>query len=229
MGCDRALPICRQCLLTNRVCSGAVQGALIIEQTAKVTSRYRQDPLQSRRRTDTLIHQPSPSAIVSLAFVSEFISFITSLADAPSRPGWLRQLGGMLQDERGSALDHALQAAAFAYYGVESNNQGAAIESCRMYVEALSRQSRAISQQSNAPRRSIIYTSVILSLFEAVRSSSIAAYAAHLTAARKMLDLAGWEQTEDVLLAQVAVHVHYQTVRMPRNLKPVARADHGPS
>ena len=216
VGCDRTLPVCPQCLLTNRVCSGAVQGALIVEQTRKVTSRYRQDPLCSRNRDITVNQQPSPRALLSMAFVSAFISNVTSLTDAPSRPGWLCQLRDIPQDERGSALDLALEAVAFAYCGVESKNHAVVMESYRMYGEALSRQSRGTSRQSEAPSPTLIYTSVILSLFEAEWSTSIAAYAVHLTAARKMLDSAGWEQSQNELLRQVVMHVQYQTGRILR-------------
>ena len=216
VGCDRTLPFCRQCLLTNRVCSGAMEGAIMIDQTAKTIFRYRQKSVHLGSRSSAMTFQPSSNPIVSLALVSNFISFVTSLTDVASRPGFLQRLGALPVDDKGPALDLAMQAAAWAYCGVESRNHAAVMESCRIYGEALSLHSAAISQRSYSSDPSLIYTSVILSLFEAVWSTNIAAYGTHLAAARNMLGSVGREHSQNQLLKQIAMHVQYQTVRILR-------------
>ncbi|KAI0120726.1 hypothetical protein BJ170DRAFT_161838 [Xylariales sp. AK1849] len=214
IGCDGALPSCRQCLVTNRPCSGPVQGPIFIDQTGGVTSRYSRSPMHSQIHIQPMIRQPSPRGIYSLAFVSAFVSSVTAKTASPSRSAWLCQLEGIPKNERGPALDLSLQAVALAYCGAESRNHGAAMESRRLYGEAIAHHSKALSQGFEALGPAMLYTSIILSLFERIWSTSAAAYAIHLTAARKMLDLADWEVTQNEILRQVAMLVQNQTLFM---------------
>ncbi|KAH8814805.1 hypothetical protein F5884DRAFT_151676 [Xylogone sp. PMI_703] len=212
IGCDGTLPSCRQCLLTNRTCSGPVQGTIIINQTEEVTSRYsRRSQTQS---IFTVFSRPTLTPIFSQAFISEFLLFLTSTPDTPARPTWLRLLGDIPGDEKGSSLDLSLQALATAYCGVAAKNHSAVMEACRIYGEALSQHSKDISQRSKVPMTVIIYTSVVLSLFEAVWPTNLAAYAIHLNAARKMLAMADNDLAQNKLLRKVAVHVQYQALFM---------------
>ncbi|KAH8700253.1 hypothetical protein BGW36DRAFT_425082 [Talaromyces proteolyticus] len=214
IGCDGALPSCRQCLLTNRQCSGPLQGTIIIDQTASVKTRYRKAPFGSDKKNVSMMHQPSYGKIWSLAFASEIFSMITSTTDRPTRPAWLRRLSDVPLNERGLALDLSLQALAIAYYGATSSNSLVVQHAWLIYGKALSGQSKAVSYRSDASSATIIYTSVIMSLFEAVCSTDVAAYAAHLAATRKMLALASSQLAQNELLRQVALHVQYQTLLM---------------
>lgn len=215
IGCDGALPSCRQCVITNRRCSGPVQGQIFVDQTRSVTSRYGHNSIFSEIRTYPVVRQPSPTSILSLGLVSNFISFATSVVDTPTRVAWLLRLGELSQHERGSALDISMQAIATACYGFQSKNQAAVIQSLSLYGEAMGRHRRELSEHSEDPGPDIMYASVILSLFEVVNSTNSTAYATHLTAAWKMIDSTCWKFNQNELLSQVAVHVQYQTVRAP--------------
>lgn len=213
IGCDGALPSCRQCLITNRSCSGPVQGTIIIDQTDSVALRYRRARLEPHRAPAPITQQPSSRAIFSQAFIAQFLAFMTSIPEMPHKPTWLRQFGDIPTDEKGSPLDLALQAVATAYCGVVAKNHSAVMEACRMYGDALYRHSKAISRGSGPSDAVTIYTSVVLSLFEAVWPTNMGSYAIHLNAARKMLAAVDYTLGQNELLREVAVHVQYQTVR----------------
>lgn len=217
IGCDGTLPSCRQCLLTNRVCSGPTQGSIIINQTEHVASRYNRNRGPSQHRPPSrasIIPQPSPKTILSLAFISEFTSYASSAIEELSGYTWLLQLSNLSHSERTPALDLSLQATATAYCGMAARNRSVVIEATRMYGEAISHHARAISHVSKTPTRTLIYTSVILSIFETVCATNGSAYSAHLEAARRMLTSSTADVAQNQLLRQIAVHVHNQTVRV---------------
>lgn len=212
IGCDGALPSCRQCLVTNRLCSGPVQGTIIINQTENVKSRYSSTNPKNNSLIARILPQPSSARRAWLG--PEIYAHMTSAIDVPSRPAWLRQLSELPLAARGPALDVALQALAAAYHGVMSNDDSVMLEAWRMYGIALSRQSKAItsSHRSKKQNPAVLYTSVIFSLFETICCTNYAAYATHLAAARKMLALARTELGQDEMFERVAMHVQYQTV-----------------
>jgi hypothetical protein len=212
IGCDGALPSCRQCLVTNRLCSGPVQGTIIIDQTENVKSRY--STMSGKNSIARIVPQPSARrAWLGAVTAPGIFAYVTSAIDVPSRPAWLRQLSEIPLAARGSALDVALEAFAAAYHGVMSNDGSIMLEAWRMYGDALSRQSKAItSHRSEKQSPAVLYTSVIFSLFETICCTNYAAYAAHLAAARKMLALTRSELGQDEVFERVAMHVQYQTV-----------------
>lgn len=212
VGCDGALPSCSQCLRTSRHCPGPLQGSIIIDQTAHVKSRYSNENA-TNSRAYILVSQPYAARGDWLAVSApQMYAYVTSAIDVPSRPAWLFQLSELPRDALGPGLDVALQAVAAAYHGVLSNDNSAMLDARRMYGDALSRQSKAISRRWEKPSPAVLYTSVIFSLFESICCTNYAAYATHLAAARKMLALARFELGEDEMLARVAMHVQYQTV-----------------
>ncbi|KAH8664655.1 hypothetical protein BX600DRAFT_550647 [Xylariales sp. PMI_506] len=207
--CDGALPSCGQCVLANQPCSGPLQGSIFIDQTAHVTSTQRKKRLESESYT-TLSKAPSHRAIFSAAFMSEFLSYITSITESTIRPAWLVQLQDIPEQEKGPVLDLSLQAAATAYCGVEAKNPTVLWEGCRMYGEALMRQSKIVSQHKGEHSMALILTSVVLSLFEAIWSTNATAYSLHLSAALAMSASAGEYVLENELLMKVAMHIQYQ-------------------
>lgn len=213
IGCDATLPCCRQCLLTNRSCSGPIRGAIILDQTGIVTARHRRTSTPPNQgETPAMGAQPSPRAFISLAFVSHFIYFITAGDGGASKRTWLHALGDVSRGENGPALDLALQAAATAFCGVISKNYTVLVEACQLYGKALSRYIGAMSQRSEAPITSKICISALLSLYEAIWPTNSSAYIVHLAACWKILASAGSEPEDIAVLKQVATHVQYQTV-----------------
>lgn len=209
LGCDGNLPSCLRCIQNNIPCSGPLQGPIIIDQTKQIASRFARERPMSR--------QPSPRAIESLAYVAGFISNATAIIDAPLRSTpWLRRLGVAYLEEESSPLSLSFEAIAIAYCGSSIKNHSAVMEGCRLYGEAMIQHAKTISQQSSsAPSPAMIYTSVLLSLFEAVWTTESAAYTTHLAAAQEMIASVEWGSTgEYEMLRQIALHVQLQTVSL---------------
>ncbi|KAF5012097.1 hypothetical protein FDECE_1814 [Fusarium decemcellulare] len=211
IGCDGGLPECRQCLITNRQCSGPLQGAFIIDQTDHVVSRN-QPPRPARE--SPLVPQPSSQSMSAHVFISEFVSFITARNEEARRRSWLTELQqGSVVDE-GEALDLSMQATALAYCGAGSKNPAAVREACNIYGRALTKHSRSIAHKPTLQRAASLCTCVMLSLFEAVWSTSSVAYGMHLRAAQEMLALgppAPGLGHEEVIF-QLGQHVYCQTL-----------------
>lgn len=210
--------MCQRCRKHNLKCTGPVQGPIIINQTSNVTSRYGKTKPSTKSRAVALLGQPSHKAIISRAFLSEFITSVTSIADTPTKPAWLTQLDDIPRDQRDPVLDLALQATATAYCAVQERNFPVIQDACRMYGEALSEHSKSIFRLSEGPTTAVICTSVVLSLFEAIWPTAYDTYCIHLTAARGMLAvlvprLSQSDVSHTRLLRQVYTHVLYQSVR----------------
>ncbi|KAH6898074.1 hypothetical protein B0T10DRAFT_99717 [Thelonectria olida] len=216
IGCDGGAPCCRQCQVTNRQCSGPLQGAVIINQTKRIVSRHqRPRPDVAVRRECLLTPQPSHQSIFAHAFIAEFVSFITARNEQARRQSWLTEIQrGSIVDE-GLAIDLSMQATALAYCGAASNNPAAVREACRIYGTALSKHSRSIAHDSTSLRAASLYTCVMLSLFEAICSTSSVAYGTHLRAAQKMLALVPREDGPGLhaqVISQLGQHVQCQTL-----------------
>ncbi|KAI5455939.1 hypothetical protein BGZ63DRAFT_397598 [Mariannaea sp. PMI_226] len=213
IGCDAALPTCRQCLLGNRWCSGPIQGPIILDETRAVMTRHQGTSKPSTRsKTLAMSSQPSPKVFISMALVSHFVYFIATRNQGPSNRPWLHELGDVSRGEARPTLDLALQAAATAFCGVNSKNYTVLMEACQLYGQALSRYISAMSRPSEEPTVSKICTSALLSLFEAIWPTNSVSYFVHLTACWKMLASMGTEPEHIAILRQVAVHVQHQSL-----------------
>lgn len=220
IGCDGMLPSCRQCLITNRTCSGPLQGAIIINQTQAVASRCRQASVPRPGHHVRIARQPDTSSISALVFVSEFVSFITARNAQLRNKSWLSEIQRGSVRDSGLALDLSMQATALAYCGMVSKNPAAVRQACNLYGTVLPQHSRAISGHAGPPQAAAISTSVILSFFEAMCSTNSKAYATHLNAARKMLHLAQKDPDEHGVLSELAKHVQCQSVSRPQRVDP---------
>lgn len=213
IGCDGGQPSCLQCLITNRSCSGAIQGPIILDQTSLVTARYQKALARSRRNVSvTIVKQPSSQAFTSLGFISQFVSFISSNRQGPSKRPWLYALEIVSSGESGSILEAALRAAATAYCGVMFQSYTLVLEASRLYGEALSRYVKILSGRSGVTVTFKMCTTVLLSLYEAIWSTNPPAYFVHLEACWKMLASADLKSEDIAVLRGVAAHVIYQTV-----------------
>ncbi|KAJ4328857.1 hypothetical protein N0V84_000644 [Fusarium piperis] len=205
IGCDGELPVCRQCRITNRQCSGPLQGALVINQTDRVISKNRPER--------EMIHQPSSQSMFAHAFISEFISFITARKQA-RRQSWLAELQSGSMAEQGPALELSMQATALAYCGTVSGNPAAVREACNIYGRALTKHSRSLAHDLSSPKAASLGTCVMLSFFEAICSTNPVAYGTHLQAAKKMLALmpcvAGHK--DELVIWQLGQHVQSQSL-----------------
>lgn len=214
IGCDGGLPSCRQCLITNRQCSGPRLGVLIIDQTEHVVAKNRPRPRLTRNQ-DLSIYRPSDQSIFAHAFINEFVSFITARNEYARRQSWLTELQrGSIVDE-GTALELSMQATALAYCGAASNNLAAVREARDVYGRALANHSKSIAHDLTSRRAASLCTCVMLSMFEAICSTNPLAYGTHLRAAQKMLMLIPQDagDVHSQVAQQLGQHVKCQTVR----------------
>ncbi|KAH8898788.1 hypothetical protein GQ53DRAFT_359899 [Thozetella sp. PMI_491] len=212
IGCDGGLPSCRQCIITNRACSGPVQHALIIDQTQAIAARHKPGATAVSRRPKVMTPQPSHAVFTSMGFISEFMTFLTPATDGPAGRPWLYGLDDIPQSQRGPALDVSLKATATVFCGIFAKNDVVVMEARQVYGHALSKQSTAISKTSGVPTVATICTTVILSLFETIWSTSTAAYAAHLLAARRMMSMADLRVSQHQLIRDLGVYTQCQTL-----------------
>ncbi|KAF4952439.1 hypothetical protein FSARC_12634 [Fusarium sarcochroum] len=214
IGCDGGSPSCRQCLITNRQCSGPLQGPVIIDQTQRTIARNSQRRKTLARSPPSIPYQPSAQAIFAHAFITEFVSFITARNEVARRSSWLTELQqGSIAGE-GPALELSMQATALAYCGAASGNPAVVREACNIYGRALTKHSASVAQGLGPQRAAALCTCVMLSLFEAVCSTSSMAYATHLRAAQRIVELARRETSleHSQVIWQLGQHVQCQTL-----------------
>lgn len=213
IGCDGGQPSCRQCIITNRSCSGPIQGPIILNQTRLVAARYQKPPARPRRDVlATILKQPSSQAFTSLGFISQFVSFISSNRQGPSKRPWLFALGIVSSGENDSILAAALRAAATVFCGVMFQSYTLVLEASRLYGEVLSRYVTVLSGGSSVTVTFKLCTTVLLSLYEAIWSTNAPAYFVHLEACWKMLASVDPKSEDIAVLRGVAAHVIHQTV-----------------
>jgi hypothetical protein len=213
IGCDRSVPACRQCHITNRTCSGPVQDIIIINQTGRFTQPHKKSVVErSQRQCYLPVTQPSSRDFSSIGYVAFFMSFLTPVTKAAQPRPWLYRFEEISQYEKGPVFDVALRAASTAFCGVASGNLTVIQDACRMYSNALVQLSHTIHSSFGVPDIAIFSTTVVLSLFETVWSTSSTAYAAHLRAARKMLGLASSSLADLRMIRDITTYIQYQTV-----------------
>ncbi|KAJ3546506.1 hypothetical protein NM208_g1973 [Fusarium decemcellulare] len=93
-------------------------------------------------------------------------------------------------------------------------NPAAVREACNIYGRALTKHSRSIAHNPTLQRAASLCTCVMLSLFEAVWSTSSVAYGMHLRAAQEMLALGPPEPGlgHEEVIFQLGQHVYCQTL-----------------
>ncbi|ORY17309.1 hypothetical protein BCR34DRAFT_456493, partial [Clohesyomyces aquaticus] len=157
--------------------------------------------------------QISQTAVVNEAFYGNFLSYFTSDGegkDIQNRRTWLHELPTLSTDGTNFPLTYALRATALAFCGIETANQALVQEAGKLYGEAL--HAHALLLQSNPKIVTVhmISTSVMLSLFEAMQSTTADAYRSHIYGAARMLEVTGPGQCQYGVLCQLFFHVRTQ-------------------
>lgn len=210
VGCDLGSPSCRQCIITNRTCSGPLKDVMIIDQTADVASRQKAHSVRQTRH----VTQPSSQGLVSLAYVEHFFCRLTPLTKAKAPQPWLLSVRNLPHGIKGPALDLAIEAAATVSCGVTNGHTAVVQQACQMYATVVAQHYQVLSHSEGVPTAAIFFTTVTLSLFESLYSTNITAFATHLRAARKMLGLAGPSLLQIPMVQDIAIYVQYQTVSL---------------
>ena len=218
IGCDGGIPSCRQCLITNRKCSGPLQGPIIIDQTQNIiTSQLRRREYQARS-TRAMVKQPPTTLLVAMNLISEFLSFITARDELSHSKSWLVEIqrGSLnsIDKTNPQALELAIQATALAYCGYSCRNTELVRYGREIYSHALTQHYETLSRgRGTSPTITIICTSMILSIFESMCSTNTNAYGTHLIAAKNMLPMIDDTVKQHQAFRQLEGHVHCQKVK----------------
>ncbi|KAF2715456.1 hypothetical protein K504DRAFT_457620 [Pleomassaria siparia CBS 279.74] len=231
MKCDATPPQCLMCIRTGRECPGIPEGPLFVDMTAKagvgMKRRSKNNPvIQEPARVnqtpqdyiiDNLLlpqmYQISHRAMVIEAFYAKFLAYFTSDGeryDLQNKKTWLHQLPQLAMDGSYTALTLAVQATASAYCGVETGNMSVVRDAWNTYGKALSMHARIIRSNPKVVTVHMISTSVMLSLLEAMSSTTSDAYREHISGAAKMLEATGPGECSQGVLCQLFFHIRTQ-------------------
>ncbi|KAF2727506.1 hypothetical protein EJ04DRAFT_451212 [Polyplosphaeria fusca] len=158
--------------------------------------------------------QMDQAPILTEAFYANFLTYFTQSGERTelqNRQTWMHQLPYLSSDGTNVALSLAVRATAFAYCGVEMANLALFQESCKVYGQALNAHSRMIRlNKGKQVTVHMISTSVILSIYEAMRTTTADAYREHLYGAARMLEETGPGQCLHGVLCQLFFHIRTQ-------------------
>jgi hypothetical protein len=224
--CDETLPHCNQCLKTNRLCPGPVQGAVIVDMTVATAKRakpgYRRDCTSdfSHNVLTTVPSTAAPSSFpptIELLF-GHFINFFCGKDVGLLRDSWMYQLAHLMPE---SLLTVRLssQAAALGYYAARSNDTRALSSACKIYGKALKTHRASLETLQNKVNNKtsltvdVVRATLMLSFCEALHSSGPTAYAEHIIGATKVLEMVGPDKCNAGSLNQLFFSLRPQTVR----------------
>ncbi|KAH7112957.1 hypothetical protein B0J11DRAFT_446629 [Dendryphion nanum] len=157
--------------------------------------------------------QIDQSHILNEAFYSNFLHYFTSdgeARDLQNRTTWLHQLPAMAVDGTDDCLALSLRATAAAYCATETCNISLFQTACNLYGQALRKHARSLNTRKKEVTAHTISTSVMLSLFEAMRATTRDAYRSHIQGAAKMFEETGPGYCMSGVLCQLFFHVRTQ-------------------
>ena len=160
-----------------------------------------------------MAQQISQRYLVTEAFYGKFLTYFTSDGegiDLGNRRTWLHQLPDLSTDGTNTALTLALQATASAYCGAETGNMSVVQEAWKLYGQALNSHARLLKNKKKEVTVHMVSTSVMLSIFEAMSSTTADAYREHISGAAKMLEVTGPGQCMQGVLCQLFFHIRTQ-------------------
>ncbi|KIY01221.1 uncharacterized protein Z520_02773 [Fonsecaea multimorphosa CBS 102226] len=207
--CDFTLPECQQCLRANQSCPGPHRGPIFVNQTQLISDQY----AAKASRLDAekcLTKHVSSELIDSEAFVGHFVSSCTSFGTGMTTRSWLSALNDVPEQNGRPAFSLALRATALAFCAQAEQNWSAAAKARSDYGRALALHAKTLAQKADLSMLSMLGTSIIMSFFEAVSTTTSHAYEEHLNAARKLLETAREQENYNAILDGIELHIQYQ-------------------
>ncbi len=153
-------------------------------------------------------------------FLRQFIATFFNPKANPTRPNiWVYELPSILSAAPSPALICSIRAASMALYGKQRGDAAMQLEACYWYDKGLESQrhenhetelqlARCGSAASKISEATIS-APILFSLFECLMTTSFAAWAQHITAAGKMLELRGPTMCQDGI-----IHHLFRSVRL---------------
>jgi hypothetical protein len=225
--CDATLPQCLMCVRFGRKCQGLDDGPLMVDMNARapygMQKRIKKCSGESSPRelhtwahavyVDRISHQ----AVVTEAFYGRFLSYFTSEGegkDIRNKMTWLHQLPQLSVDGTNEALTLAVQATAFSYCALESQDLALTRHAWGLYGHAITMQGRLLARRLRlavgAVTLHMISTSVLFSFFEAMQATNAEAYRLHVYGSAKMFEIADPRDCYEGILCQLFFHIRTQ-------------------
>lgn len=205
------------CIRTGKQCPGLMDGPLIIDMTSQAASKTkRRKNIPKLDAVDTmfaLTKQMDHGFVMNEAFFAKFLHYFTSdgeARDIQNRTTWLHRLPSLSADGTNDALALSVRATALAYCAIETSNVGLLQNASWLYGQAISQHARTLRTPSKEVTVHTISTSIMLSLFEAMNSTTADAYRAHIQGAARMFESTGPGQCMEGVLCQLFFHVRTQ-------------------
>lgn len=177
---------------TNRAIKLKGQESALLHQS---TSHERQFQLPTT-------YQPDRSHQFELLFLSNFVA--SSSLSERSGAGlhtWTRELLDLLSSTEELSVSYSIRATSMAMYGRMAGSEDIEIEAIKWYARGLEAQRQSLQLAAKAPSRVIltdeaVCTSIMLSLFETMISTTPTGWLRHYDGAAKMLEMMGPERCQ---------------------------------
>lgn len=208
-------------------CHGLDDGPVFVDMTKKARhgmQKRRRKPAPDVKAVSS--HQALPpqayfdhisqQATVAEAFYGRFLSYFTSEGDGKdirNKNSWLHRLPQLSLDGSNDALTIAVQATAFSYCAIETDNPSLTRHAWDLYGQAIQIHGRFLARSrstANAVTLHMISTSVLFSFFEAMQATNADAYRLHVYGAAKMFEVTDPRQCSEGVLCQLFFHIRTQ-------------------
>ena len=163
------------------------------------------------------LYEPSRATLFQELFLESFIH--TFFNPRTRFDKWADSLPEFLEKPRTKSITYAIRAATMSVYGKRSRDESIQMEACRCYAKGLESQliEGQINQLQLSKGRSVtevfseetVCAPIMFCLFESAMCTSMAAWAQHLVAAGKMLEMLGPERCRHGI-----IHHMFRTVRI---------------
>lgn len=222
--CDATLPQCLMCIKFGRICPGPSNGLIMVDMTNILTSGSKKKK-KAKKDATRIANKAFPAEVISTmtvrisqrhmlneAFYGNFLAYFTTTgegSDLRNRQTWLHRLPDFAADGSCQALDLAVQATASAFSFGKTRHMPLMQDACQLYGRALNQHLHTIRLKRPVTVHTVS-TSVLLSIFEAMNSTSASAYRQHISGAAELVRLAGPDQCWMGILCQLFFHIRIQ-------------------
>ena len=212
------------CIKFGRKCPGPSNGPIIVDMTSALATgqkRNKSAKKDSMRFTfegltagivSPMRVQISQRHVLNEAFYANFMAYFTTTGEANdirNQQTWLHRLPDFAADGSNQALDLAVQATASAFSFAKTRHVPLMQDACQLYGRALNQHSHTLRQKKRITVHTVS-TSVLLSIFEAMHTTTGTAYRQHISGAAELVKLAGPEECWMGILCQIFFHIRVQ-------------------
>lgn len=201
----------------------SVETTSVTEQGIQRSDRHLSTAACSKDMAVPSLYQPAKGSMFQELFLDYFISRSTSANKQRRHTDWVYQLSSFIQHPETKSITSAIRAATMALYGKKTGNESLQLEACRVYSKGLQSQieeSRANqSKLTDGKSPDLIFTEqdicapILFCIFETAMSTAFDAWAQHLMAGCKILEMLGPEKCQQGMYHSLLRFVRAGAVR----------------